>query len=78
MEFLTGLLTGIVFMIFYSQLLAERQRKQARQDADNKLKELRDILQCASTLSLEQQLQRAIEREDYAEAERIRDLMNKR
>lgn len=85
MEFIIGSLAGIsigiILTILYGQYVSQVQAKQRRLDAEamhRKSIELMESYRRFSSPSLEDQLKAALEREDYAEAERIRDLMNKR
>lgn len=85
MEFIIGSLAGISIgislTILYGQYVSQVQAKQRRLDAEamhRKSIELMESYRRFSSPSLEDQLKAALEREDYAEAERIRDLMNKR
>lgn len=83
MDFVLGILTGIVLMIVYSQWLSDRQYRRRIKETERltrafheNMQNLRDTL--FPPQSLEQRLKDALDREDYEEAERIRNLMNKR
>lgn len=73
-DFILGIFTGITLAILYGHFLHERARKHQREQQ----KQLFDYFFGKRPSSLDQQLQDAISREDFKEAARIRDLMNKK
>lgn len=85
MDFVLGILTGIVLMIVYSQYLAAQQRKQQERAAKEAISAMRESFNILDGIlrprhhhnSLQQQLDDAIAREDFKEAARLRDLINK-
>lgn len=74
MDFVLGILTGIALCLIYGQFLTERARKHQREQQ----KQMFDALFGAKPGDLEQQLSDALEREDFKEAARLRDLLNKK
>lgn len=73
MDFILGIFTGICLTILYGQFLTERARKHKREQQ----KQMFDYFFGKRPGDLEQQLSDAIDREDFKEAARIRDLIQK-
>lgn len=77
---LAGISIGISLTILYGQYVSQVQAKQRRLEAEamhRKSIELMESYRRFSSPSLEDQLKDALEREDYKEAERIQELINK-
>lgn len=82
MDYILGILTGIGLALFAGYYLNERERKRRREE----FKECQKVYWSAywngvfgtSYASLEQRPQDAIARDDFEEAARIRDLINKK
>ena len=86
MEFLLGVITGLTSAILYGHYLNNQRKKEQE-------KQVKDFIGGVNTFAsivdemarwkgfdkpLTQQLQDAIDREDFKEAARLRDLMNKK
>jgi hypothetical protein len=83
--FISGLFTGMAVMLGLGYWLNEREKKRKKESSQRAA--VNYFFKCMDNAiyyqgyrgptTLEQQLQSAIEREDFKEAARIRDLMNK-
>jgi excinuclease UvrABC helicase subunit UvrB len=97
MDFILGILTGVVLCMAYGNYLLRQRKKEAGRSLDNLKKAWMDAakitpedmqylyskppvfpLSKAHAKDLDSQIQAAIQREDFEEAARLRDLINKK
>lgn len=80
MNFLLGIFTGFSIVYLWGYYLLERKKKEEERQTREDIRYYIDLLWGLSgaPLTLEQQLNNAIAREDFNEAARLRDLMNKK
>lgn len=92
MDFILGIFTGMFFMIALGAWISERDKKRREKEVDRLIRIWhaqstvndtlngpfgKEVKERMNTLRLSDQLQSAIDRDDFEEAARIRDLINK-
>lgn len=80
MDFLLGILTGVALCLVYGNYLNIQRKKEQTKEVNRLVDAWVRSFHRHQTPStpLDQQLQDAIDREDYAAAARLRDLINKK
>lgn len=80
MDFILGILTGVALCLAYGNYLVRKQRQQIKQQREQQVNTLVNawLRSLHNHPTLDKQLQDAIDREDYAAAARIRDIINKK
>lgn len=81
MDFILGILTGVALCLAYGNYLVRKQRQQIKKQQEQQVNTLVNAWLRSrhhQHPTLDKQLQDAIEREDFKEAARLRDIINKR
>lgn len=76
MDFLLGILTGITICFAWGHYLNNQRKKEQKERADKWRSWFGEVIRDPRSAS--EQLQDAVDREDWEEAARLRDLINKR